>query len=188
MIDLNKLAQELHAAAVEKGFWNVENAESRHIAKMHCELSEAVQEDRCGRPLLYVDDIELETRIIDPAMFGGRKPEGVATELADFVMMALDYMAHAGVDFEEEAGDVFAECCTHPEIREDVKDRDLCDLVNVLHSAIVDVDEDGDLSALIVVILVTCAWLEIRGCDLWEVIRLKMAYNKSRPALHGRLY
>lgn len=188
MIDLSKLTAELHEAAVEKGFWAVGNAESRHIAKMHCELSEAVQEDRCGRPLLYVDDIEVDARITDPAMFGGRKPEGVAAELADFVMMALDYMAHAGVDFDEEAGDVFAECYTDPELREEVKDRDLCDVVNVLHSTVVEADEDGDISALIGSILAICAWLEIRGCDLWEVIRLKMEYNKSRPALHGRLY
>jgi hypothetical protein len=188
MIALNKLQQELHAAAVEKGFWDVENAESRHIAKMHCELSEAVQEDRCGRPLMYVDDIEMEARITDPEMFAGRKPEGVAAELADFVMMALDYMAHVGVDFSEDAGDVFAECYTDPELCSEVKDSDLCDMVNIFHSAIVEADEDGDISALIGSILMACAWLEIRGCDLWQVIRLKMEYNKSRPALHGRAY
>ena len=91
MIDLNKLADELHAAAVEKGFWAVDDAEEKHVAKMHSELSEAVQEDRCGRPLLYVDDIEVVDRITNPAMFDGRKPEGVAAELADFVMMVLDW-------------------------------------------------------------------------------------------------
>lgn len=188
MIDLSKLAAELHEAAVKKGFWNVHHAESRHIAKMHCELSEAIQEDRCGRPMLYVDDIEVEAQITDPAMFGGRKPEGVAAELADFVMMALDYLVHVGVDFSEDVGDVFAECYIDPELRKEVKDHDLCEIVNVLHSCVVDTDEDGDVSTLIGSILAVCAWLEVRGCDLWEVIRIKMEYNKSRPALHGRAY
>ena len=48
MVDLNKLAAEIHEAAVKKGFWSVEDAEAKHIAKMHSELSEAVQADRAG--------------------------------------------------------------------------------------------------------------------------------------------
>lgn len=31
-------------------------------------------------------------------------------------------------------------------------------------------------------------WLKARGIDLWQVICLKMEYNRSRPKLHGRLY
>lgn len=80
MFDLNKLAAEIHAAAVEKGFWDVEDAESKHIAKMISELGEIVQADRAG--VMY--EVEHD----------GAKPEGVIAEIADFVMMTLDLAMH----------------------------------------------------------------------------------------------
>lgn len=191
MIDLNKLAEELHAAAVEKGFWAVEEAEIKHIAKMHSELSEAVQEDRCGRPLLYVDDIEVCDRITDPAMFEGRKPEGVAAELADFVMMVLDFCAQVelepatlldGISFES----------YRSIMHEDAKSMSLPEFVLMLHRAIDNLTYPDDFNAmggaLLVMTYGVCLWLEIHGVDLWDIIRLKMEYNKSRPALHGRKY
>ena len=79
MVDLNKLAAEIHEAALNKGFWSVEDAEEKHLAKMISELGEVVQADRAG--IMY--EVEHE----------GAKPEGVVAELADFVMMALDYAA-----------------------------------------------------------------------------------------------
>lgn len=185
MIDLNKLAEELHAAAVEKGFWDVEAAEVKHLAKMHSELSEAVQEDRCGRPLLYVDDIEAVDRITGPAMFDGRKPEGVAAELADFVMMALDWAAHLGLT------------CDFEQLRKDIRgfdngEMELCGMVLSLHNLTCDLGTEAaegysTVTAFALVAIIEL-WLEIRGICLWEVIRLKMEYNRSRPALHGRLY
>ena len=191
MTDLNKLAEELHAAAVEKGFWDVEEAEIKHIAKMHSELSEAVQEDRCGRPMLYVDDIEVADGITDPAQFDGRKPEGVAAELADFVMMVLDFCSQVkldparvlhGIDYEAYRSKMYA----------DVKSMSLPEFVLMQHRAIDDLTYPESIQAMGGVLLATTygvqLWLEIRGYDLWQVIRLKMEYNRSRPALHGRLY
>ena len=191
MTDLNKLAEELHAAAVEKGFWGVEEAEIKHIAKMHSELSEAVQEDRCGRPMLYVDDIYVADGITDPAQFDGRKPEGVAAELADFVMMVLDFCSQVkldparalhGIDYEAYRSKMYA----------DVKSMSLPEFVLMQHRAIDDLTYPESIKAMGGALLVTTygvqLWLEIRGYDLWQVIRLKMEYNRSRPALHGRLY
>lgn len=185
MIDLNKLAEGLHAAAVEKGFWDVDDAEEKHVAKMHSELSEAVQEDRCGRPLLYVDDIEVMDRITDPAQFDGRKPEGVAAELADFVMMVLDW-AKARDEMIAPPSEVFLSSDVS-----DITDALLPHLANNMHEGIVLVHNDWIPSPAVQFAFMTHfvnLWLEARGVDLWQVIRLKMEYNKSRPALHGRLY
>lgn len=190
-VQINKLAQELHEAAVAKGFWDVEDAEIKHIAKMHSELSEAIQEDRCGRPMLYVDDIEVKDRITDPAMFNGRKPEGVAAELADFVMMTLDLCVQVKPDPAK-----ILDAINYDEYRSalymNTKSMSLPGFVVMLHGAINDLMYSGGIKemggALLVMVYGVRLWLEIHSCNLWEIIRLKMEYNRSRPKLHGRLY
>ena len=49
-------------------------------------------------------------------------------------------------------------------------------------------NEQEHNNALVGICHVTRLWLAHRGCDLEALIREKMAYNASRPALHGRLY
>lgn len=56
------------------------------IALCHSELYEALEEYRAGRPMEYVDDTETCERITDPAQFNGRKPEGIAVEMADCII------------------------------------------------------------------------------------------------------
>lgn len=189
MIDLNKLAQEIHAAAVEKGFWNVEDAETKHVAKMHSELSEALQEDRMDRPMLYVDDIQVLDRITDPAQFDGRKPEGVAAELADFVMMLLDYAVQEEIKIPKEARQI-----TDEGKKENSYPANVHNLVYVLHEGVVIMDGGlipwimSDETHVEYMLCLVYTFLHERGIDLWQVIRLKMAYNKNRPPLHGRKY
>lgn len=191
MVDYNKFAAEIHEASVQKGFWDVDNAMEKHIAKMHSELSEAIQEERCDRPLLYVDDIKVPERITDPAQFDGRKPEGVAAELADFVMMVLDW-AYVRSDIIP-APDVKY---LNDNVRA-FKKLPLPRLVNCMHESLVLLSNDElsvprwiqspDAHFAFMVHGADC-WLKVRGIDLVTVIRLKMEYNKSRPALHGRAY
>ena len=38
MVDLKNLAAEIHEAAVKRGFWDIEDAEEKHLAKMISEL------------------------------------------------------------------------------------------------------------------------------------------------------
>lgn len=176
-MDLNKLAAELHEAALAKGFWGVDDAAKKHVVKMLSELGEVVQADRAG----VMFEIEHE----------GAKPEGVAAELADFVMMALDYCAAMEIDIERMLIGI-----TYDSVRammeSKMRDSSIPDLVLALFRALSGLtDPDGfnyfDASLLSVVYLPRL-WLELRGYDLFEIIRLKMNYNKSRPALHGRKY
>lgn len=190
MVDLNKLAQEIHEAAVKKGFWDVEDAENKHIAKMYSELSEALQEDRMDRPMLYVDDIEIGDISTNPADFDGRKPEGIAAELADFVMMVLDFAAAIGLDVQsiiDLADKEFRGFALN-----DYKEMPLYKLVLECHSALTEatlLKKITDLfTGMCIMICGVNMWLEQRGIDLWQVIRLKMEYNKARPPLHGRKY
>ena len=169
MVDLNKLAAELHAAAVEKGFWDVENAHIKHIAKMHSELSEAVQADRAG--IMYEAECE------------GAKPEGVVAELADFTMMLLDLFAALNAELPEGSP---SEWMTEPVEESELLKFDLPTMVCTLHSELCDaVYNAGQAHKMLVM---PYAWLHARGYDLWDIIRQKMEYNRSRPKLHGRAY
>ena len=168
-IDLNKLAEELHAAAVEKGFWDVEEAEEKHLAKMISELGEVVQADRAG--IMY--EVERD----------GAKPEGVVAELADFVMMLLDLQNHWGYKFLEE--DI--ESWNKSEYKEELPKESAYILASLLAMNLMDSMHFDDDPILYMVYL-PYKWCKGRGYDIWEIIRQKMEYNKSRPALHGRLY
>ena len=189
---MNKLAAEIHEAAVKKGFWSVEDAEEKHLAKMISELGEVVQADRAG--VMY--EIEHE----------GAKPEGVVAEMADFVMMALDYAVQTEATSCFEYG--WNKLDEHIEF--DLKNRKDCNTVEEMVSLYASVP------AYRFAIAASCSvgnartplssagkitenfgydahcmfvWCKGNGFDLWEVIRQKMEYNASnRGYLHGRAY
>ena len=173
MIDLNKLAKELHAAAVEKGFWDVEDALDKHCAKMISELGEIVQADRMG--IMY--EVERD----------GAKPEGVVAELADFVMMALDLLVHLDADFDA----VAETCADYNALLVLAAQTDAYMIAMVLAAKLIAFAADADNttgSELAYTIHIAAAWAEAHGYDLWQIIRQKMEYNRSRPKLHGRAY
>ena len=176
-MNYNELASELHAAAIKKGFWNVDDAVRKHLAKMISELGEVVQADRAG--VMY--EIEHESA----------KPEGVAAELADFVMMALDFCAAMEIDIERMLIGITYDS-VWARMESEMRDSSIPDLVLALDralSGLTDPDGFNDFDAsLLAAVYLPRLWLELRGYDLFEIIRLKMAYNESRPALHGRKY
>jgi len=182
--ELEQLATGIHIAAVEKGFYSVtEDADDLKdimIASIHCELSEALQEDRHGSPMVYVDDITLDGRIEDIALFDGRKPEGVAVELADFVIRLLDY----AVGFKQDLSAY--SMIKYYGGRKVIRKADLPTLIVRLHSMVVDVEGDSPLIGG--AIRYVEHWLDYRGIDLWEIVRIKREYNESRPRLHGKRY
>lgn len=192
MVDINAVAAELHKDAVERGFWSVDDALMKHFAKMHSELSEALQADRCGCPMLYVDDITIpDGPETDINKFDGRKPEGVAAELADFVMMLLDMTVQLDVDIgellEDQRYSYYSDTYVH------YSKLELHQIVlgghRALHLLLYENDNMEQLgSALLYCVFGVELWLKQRGVDLWAVIALKVAYNKNRPKLHGRKY
>ena len=86
MNGLNDLAREVHQNAVEHGWWENPPEFGTIIALIHSELSEALEEYRNGKPIVYEID---------------GKPEGIASEFADVIIRVLDYCGHAGIDIEE---------------------------------------------------------------------------------------
>lgn len=82
---LNELAAKIHKNAVEHGWWEEERSFGDIISLCHSELSEALEEDRNGKPLEYY----LEG-----------KPEGVAVEMIDCIIRILDWCGKEKVDVD----------------------------------------------------------------------------------------
>lgn len=105
-------AKEIHENAVAHGWWEEDRTISEICALIHSELSEALEEARAARPMMYVMDEYNGEYIQNPKYFGAKKPEGIAVELADAVIRMLDWMAYCGqeyrLDYVEEQGERLA--------------------------------------------------------------------------------
>ncbi len=116
-MNISEIVSRAHENAVKKGFWDPAPEFGTAIALIHSELSEALEEARAGRPNIYFDvcaniagpeycgKCGRDGKLFVPkgdhgASFCGRKPEGVAVELADAVIRIADLCGHMGIDLE----------------------------------------------------------------------------------------
>ena len=83
---LNRLAAQVHLTAVQHGFWDGNRTFAEQVVLMHCELSEAIEEERANHP---------------PVWYGeGGKPEGADVELVDALIRILDTLAARDADID----------------------------------------------------------------------------------------
>lgn len=188
MLNLNGFAKEVHAVSVEHGWWEGEenNDIETKLALIHAEWSEALEEYRANRPMVWFEctadggvcseDAVCDHLVGEECDCGNRldKPEGIAIELTDGVIRILDLMAAKDMDFEQ-VGNIVGGKRTLPQ------------LVAILHYATAKSAESEEESAswLNSCIEAVQEWLKEQGEDLSELLRLKHEYNKTRSYRHG---
>lgn len=199
-------AKEIHENAVAHGWWEEDRTIGEICALIHSELSEALEEARAARPMMYVMDEYNGEYIQNPRYYGSRKPEGIAVELADAVIRMLDWMAHCGeegrLDTVEEQGERiaagYARSETEPEELPEFVAY-LHDMVSMIHLRLMDIDrvrgrgqkkkrQTEALAAAGSVVFLVNGWLRMQGIQLKEVMEIKHRYNKTRPYKHGKAF
>ena len=105
-MNINELAREVHENAVAHGFYETTPSLPEVIALIHSELSEALEEYRNGKPLIY-GCCNIEGAVCDHSETCDRtegepscKPEGIAVELCDAVIRIFDTLDFYGVNIE----------------------------------------------------------------------------------------
>ena len=180
---LNEWAKEIHENAVAHGWWDEPRTVDEVASLIHSEWSEALEEYRAGRPMLWaMDGMTMFTDAESIAEYG-LKPEGIAVELVDGCIRILDYLATI---VPQDAPDRWRWCAA---IDAEDAHMPLPSLIERLHSMVVhayDLDPDrlepGTLRGAIIIV---AGWLKARGMDFEEIMALKHAYNQTRPYRHG---
>lgn len=186
-MNITEWAKEIHENAVAHGWWETKRSTGEVIALIHSELSEALEEARDNRPMMYVLGPNGE-EICTPCYFNGRKPEGIAVELADAVIRVLDMAEHMAAPMKKYAK-------VRKELKKAEKAKDfgseiawLHCLVVDLHAGLVEQNAEAILVALLSIVAEVDLYLQKQGLDLWQVIELKHNYNKGRPYKHGKAF
>lgn len=192
-MDLNEFAKEVHANAVAHGWWETERDPAEIIALIHSEWSEALEEYRAGRPMVwYAVNADCQMCGDRPVIYSeicetnncdaGHKPEGIAVELIDGCIRILDFAAHEKVSLK------FREI----EPLQPTLPKLIADLHYYTSKALDDVGRSGKIISHTHI----SEWL---GPAVYEVFRYiyahrleagkimleKHEYNKTRPYRHG---
>lgn len=197
---MNKFAAEVHQNAVEHGWWDEERSFGEIIALCHSELSEALEEYRAKRPMVYfvveMDDGKggtypaIREDIISEEDFAGEKPEGIAVELADCIIRILDWYGKEGLDTDDlllEAG-IIVMCDLPIPVYGSFGDF-IALLHNLLSMSYACWCNASGISAsalrLAKCIREIMAWAKENGVDMEHILDMKHEYNKGRPYRHG---
>lgn len=191
MMKLNKFAQEVHENAVKHGWWDEERTFGEIIALCHSELSEALEELRTNRPMMYF----VETNgfvVTDMSERKDEKPEGIAVELADCIIRVLDYFGKEELDVD----------ALMQEAMKDV----MCDVPGRIYAATLSdcisrwhlllslayacwCKASGTHASALRMARCVCeilAWGKVTdGVDFEMILDIKHEYNKTRPYRHG---
>ena len=187
---LNRYAKICHQRVVAKLFWDEVHSVGHYLMLAFGELHEAIEADRLGKwAKLDHDTIDTLQRIEGEPfvqMFLNEVKDTVEDEIADAVIRLLDLLGHLFGVMLPPSGLVERISGEYDE-REPPKM-----LTEALMPIVAETSGLFSLSNYMVGIFYAIKSLEQLcdhlGIDLMSHIELKMKYNETRPALHGKKY
>lgn len=205
MMNLNEFAKGVHALAVEKGFYDPKPSDAELIAAIHSEISEAFEEWRDRRPMVWhecVLDLMCDGNGCsdgfdpnDECKYRGPEPHGIAEELIDVVLRVLDFIGGHCPKIKAIAKDV--EECTRLSSLPGVRMMEMPMLVIGLHyyatmaykyieQGAYDCDDHINAEDMLnSIISIIFAWLRFHDIDPEALLLEKHEYNKTRPYRHS---
>lgn len=200
-LDLNQFMQDVHQNAVAHGWWEKERSAGTIRSLIHAELSEALEEYRADRPLMwkkcYLRQSPCTMDLCSDFCHGqckqvvlGKKPEGIAVELMDFAIRIFDYLAKLDWVIPASMSTAQRLAAWSWDEYQDDEDRnpvtlELPDLADVLHDEVSLSSTHHDETYLLTAAGLAMAWVEKQGIDPAELLLEKHEYNKTRPYKHG---
>ena len=205
---INEFAKEVHQNAVEHGWWDEERSFGEIIALCHSELSEALEEFRAGRPMVYCicrasdgcpcdrdgcGDWDAGSGTCEMGAMDD-KPEGIAVELADCIIRILDLMGKEGISPEDYLKkDIVDNAMLAFDMPSTICKGNLGDMVAELHLYLSLAYRNWLNGAGYYSIVTRMAlaiwriqeWAQEVGVDMETILRTKHEYNKTRPYRHG---
>lgn len=188
---LARLSQDCHERAVAKGFWDEPHSVGHYLMLVASELCEAVEADRLGKwAKLTTEQIE-ELRGLEGAAYAQAFlrmiKDTVEDEIADAVKRLLDLLgwmlkdrALSETEVETDLGVSAFYIAGEMTLAEA--------LWPILQEACCLCGKYAHRYAILYAIKSLELLCERLGIDLMTHIELKLKYNATRPALHGKKY
>lgn len=200
--DLAAFAKEVHENAVAHGWWEEKRSAEEVRALIHSEWSEALEEARAGRAMVWHECKNTLTPCTKEACGGWRdgqcllmerndKPEGIAVELMDGVIRILDWFGQMG-GFSDTLKKIvsFGFECHESDIwhNRPLEAMSVGELVDVLHYHTANAARSKAGMPLLAAMGMAIAWVNAQGVDAIELLERKHRYNKTRPYKHGKKF
>ena len=175
----NELIEKAHSAARANGWWDEERNTGELLMLIVSECGEALEAHRNGRrayELSFHDDTFPGDK--DPEWFKEYVKDTFEDELADIVIRIADLCGGRG----------WALPSTIPAGPEPVDEHNVGDMLLMVVNRVCTVRQSDSPYFLPNALSAVFRLAELEGIDLWRHIELKLAYNATRPRLHGKAY
>lgn len=202
---LIQLAERAYNTAYQKGFWEEPRSEETLLMLMVSELSEALEEVRNNEEVMYFRGEGGTTYSTDQVVLSQKKhyfqpiystddailkPEGLAIEIADYMIRILDLLGSetTGINmgnFESVLGTLF-----NNSFGMELSGKDDSDKLFTLTRCTVLAGEQGYPTGHLLArgLVLAYKFLEGLNMDPIETIGIKMDYNDTRGYKHGKAF
>ena len=187
---LNRYAKDCHQRSVAKGFLSELHTVGHYLMLAFGELHEAIEADRLGKWVKLTPEQIEELRGLEGAAYAQAflrmVKDTVEDELADACIRLLDLLGRFLDGRELQARRVNRVNSVYGE--DDIPPM-LTDALIPIVATLCEADADCDTTTGILYAIKSLEKLcDHLGIDLMTHIELKLKYNETRPALHGKKY